>query len=145
MTGLAAVSGAVWVAKRQDQSRRDEVRVALFDRRQKTLELFSGLSGEWWQNARLPEDRQNELRRLVSDIELLFDEPVHIEAEQLFTDTIFQNMFERHAQMFLETGQEEKWNSMLEAGEQRFKEIADRLPRLREILVSSTRVGTVFR
>jgi hypothetical protein len=75
----------------------------------------------------------------------LFDEPVHIDAEKLFTDTIFQNMFERHAQMFLETGQEEKWNSMLEAGEQRFKEIADRLPRLREILVSSTRVGTVFR
>ena len=143
-TGIAAVVGAFVVANRQIQLRKDEVRVALFDRRRDALGRFDLLSDDWWRNARLPQESEKELRGLVKDVELLFNHKVHAEAEALFKDTIFQNMFERHTTMFSDAGNMEQWQKALDGGQERFKQIAERLPKLRQLLVDATRVGTIF-
>ncbi|WP_156502094.1 hypothetical protein [Erythrobacter sp. HI0063] len=143
LSGLAAVSGAVWIADRQNRLRHDEVRIALFDRRRETLRLFDTLSGEWWRGARLPEEKEAALRELVRDIELLYGEVVQQQAKRLFEDTVFQNMFAQHARLYGDE-KDDKWLEAIERGQDRLEAIANRLPALRELLVNATQVGRTF-
>ena len=145
IAGIAAVSGALLVARRQNQLRKDEVRIALFDRRRDALVRFDRLSGNWWQNARLAPELQKELRELVRDVELLFDGSVHKSAEVIFKDTIFQDMFMSHREMFIESGNLQDGQRAFADGQKKFEAIAERLPQLRQLLVDATKVGTIFR
>ncbi len=145
ITGIVAVGGAVLVANRQIELRRNEVRVTLFQQRQSVLKRFRELAGEWQVGARLKDEKMRNFSAVVKDIELIFDEETYAAAAAIFKDTTFQNMFARHATMFSVAGDETRRLAATENEQARLEQIADKLPELDALLVRATQVGHVFR
>lgn len=143
LTGIAAVMSAKAVAERQIELRRDEVRLSLLAERREVLSRFRALSGEWWTNARLREEKVRELLLLVRDIELLFDRRTHEAADTIFKDTIFQNMFSRHAGELSGKGMVEERLEAVTNENEKLKRISEKLPELERLLVNATQVGHI--
>ncbi len=145
LAGALAVGGAVLVAKRQLELRRNEVRVQLYDRRRDVIRRFDVVSGVFYRPSKASNDDYVELREVVRDVELLFDEETYQRAKRIFDGTVLQPMFNEHAKMYREDGDEENRISAVKNSHEQYREIANGMPALRKLLVDSTRLGTIFK
>ena len=145
VTGIAAVGAALVVALKQDRLRRNETRVALLETRREVLAKFDRVSGQWWAEAKLDRDGIMLFQDLLRDIELVFDQSVYRRAETIFKDTVWQRAFESNINAYLKSQQFDKHQENVQKASKMLEDLCERLPQLRELLVSATQVGNIFR
>ena len=88
---------------------------------------------------------EKDLRAVVRDIELLFDDATHETAADIFKNTTLQNMFLWHARECSEDGDEKMRKEAVNNAHSRREELSEKLPELEALLVRATRVGHTFR
>ena len=145
LTGISAVAGALLVARRQNQLRRDEIRVALLQVRRDVLEKFDRVSGQWWAEAKLDHVGLQDFRKILRDIELVYDSDIYKRAEKIFKDTALQRAFASNLRAFIDSQQLEKYDITVEKDAELLEQLCERLPALRALLVSATQVGSIFK
>ena len=92
---------------------------------------------------RISQDGKRVFRKLVADVELLYDEETVQAARELFKDTLLHDAWERHFSMYVQHGQSEKAEKTAERLNDKFDTILEAFPKLRDLLISASRLGDI--
>jgi len=141
LTGIAAVSGAVYIGHRQMKIKEQELRLSLLEERRNLIKKFRTLASAWLQKAKLTDEEVEELKRLLFDIRLYFDNETYDKAYMFFDDSLFQNMEDRHAKMYRESGEIDKAHKSIKSSSEHVEAILKSVFETLKILEQKTRVG----
>ncbi|NCN85456.1 MAG: hypothetical protein GW808_11305 [Sphingomonadales bacterium] len=144
VTGILAISSAVYVGIRQLSIKEQELRLSLLRERRDLIAQFREISGKWWANAKLEDSDISELRKLVFDIELYFSGETYAKSYELLRNNLFQNMHRSNARMYFDDDMQDEAKASVRAGSEVRDSIVKELPILIELLVNQAKVGDKF-
>ena len=150
-TGVLAVSGAIFIGRKQTKIQESQVRlletqirISLFEERKQCFENMRRVHSNWMQNGMLTAEEWIEFRDVFLQSELIFTKALATDIEVTMTSAFWQRRHLARSNELYERGQEEESQSYISKSFEEDDKVFKAMPRLLAKMKSEARVTDWF-